>query len=1089
MKQRLFVTLSLAGLAMATFGATKPKTAIKSLNKTTIQQPTYTEWHDLQVNAINRFPLHTNFFTYPADDWVSEKDGKIVSKDILHMNKTESKYFLSLDGTWKFNWVANADQRPTDFYKEDLDDSNWKTMNVPGNWEMNGFGDPEYVNNGFAWREHFNEQPPAVPIKDNHVGSYRRIIDIPANWDGKQVVAHFGSVTSNIYLYVNGKFAGYAEDSKVAAEFDITPYLKKGKNLIAFQTFRWCDGSWDEDQDFWRLSGVARESYLFARDAKLHLEDIRVTPDLVNNYKDGVLNISAKVKGTGKLNFILFDKEGKQVATATGLAKNGTANITMNVENPHKWNAETPYLYTLQVSLSSALKNGNMKSASMTPVKVGFRKVEIKNKQFLVNGQPVLIKGANRHEIDPDGGYVLSMERMIQDIKIMKRLNINAVRTCHYPDDPRWYELCDEYGIYVVAEANQESHGFQYGDDAAAKKPMFAKQIMERNQHNVSMYFNHPSVVTWSMGNETVMGDNFLQAYKWIKSQDQSRPVQYEQASRGEGTDIFCPMYYPVSACEKYAKDPNSPMPLIQCEYNHTMGNSGGNLKDYWALIRKYPIFQGGFDWDFVDQGLHRKVLKPMTIKNSEKMSNEELRKIEYCYGGDYNSYDPSDNNFNCNGIIGPDRQLNPHAYEVAYQYQNIWAKMVNAEKGEVSVYNENFFRNLNNYALAWSLIEDGVETQNGTIADIDVAAQQTKNFTIPYDLSKVKGKEVFLNIDFRLKKAEPLMEAGQIVAYAQLAVKEKKCCGHCAENMAKAQDGKKVKAKLIDKKGEQDITVTTPDLTVKVNRTTGLISEYTYRGKSLLGEGGTLKPNFWRAPTDNDFGAGLQKKFQVWKNPVMNLKGVAVEKDKKANAINICATYEMPEVKGELEIDYLIMPNTGAMKVSQEFDASDDAKVSDLFRFGMLMQLPYDMDKSQYYGRGPIENYSDREDCMRIGIYSDDADNQYFPYIRPQESGTKGDMRWWNQTDASGFGFKVKSCKPFYASAIHFDTEELDDGDDKDQRHSFNLKKSKFTNLFLDAEHSGVAGENSWGAWPLEKYRLHYGDKNFTFVLIPLDK
>ena len=1089
MKQRLFATLSLAGLAMATFGATKSKAAIKSLNKTTVQQPTYTEWHDLQVNAINRFPLHTNFFTYPADDWVSEKDGKIVSKDILHMNKTESKYFLSLDGTWKFNWVANADQRPTDFYKEDLDDSKWKTMNVPGNWEMNGFGDPEYVNIGFAWRGHFDQQPPAVPIKDNHVGSYRRIIDIPANWDGKQVIAHFGSVTSNIYLYVNGKFAGYAEDSKVAAEFDITPYLKKGKNLIAFQTFRWCDGSWDEDQDFWRLSGVARESYLFARDAKLQLEDIRITPDLVNNYKDGVLNISTKVKGTGKLNFILFDKEGKQVATATGLAKNGTANITMNVANPQKWSAETPYLYTLQVSLMGAQKKDAMKAASMTPVRVGFRKVEIKNKQFLVNGQPVLIKGANRHEMDPDGGYVLSMERMIQDIKTMKRLNINAVRTCHYPDDPRWYELCDEYGIYMIAEANQESHGFQYGDDAAAKKPMFAKQIMERNQHNVSMYFNHPSVVTWSMGNETVMGDNFLQAYKWIKSQDQSRPVQYEQARRGEGTDIFCPMYYPVSACEKYAKDPSSPMPLIQCEYNHTMGNSGGNLKDYWALIRKYPILQGGFDWDFVDQGLHRKALKPMTIKNPEKMSNEELRKIEYCYGGDYNNYDPSDNNFCCNGIIGPDRQLNPHAYEVAYQYQNIWAKMVNAEKGEVSVYNENFFRDLSNYALAWSLIEDGLETQNGTIADIDVAAQQTKNFTIPYDLSKVKGKEVFLNIDFRLKKAEPLMEAGQIVAYAQLAVKEGKCCGHCADNMAKAQNGKKVKAKLVDKKGEQDITVTTPDLTVKVNRTTGLISEYTYRGKLLLGEGGTLKPNFWRAPTDNDFGAGLQKKFKVWKNPVMNLKGVAVEKDKKANTINICATYEMPEVKGELEIDYLIMPNTGAMKVSQEFDAAADAKVSDLFRFGMLMQLPYDMDKSQYYGRGPIENYSDREDCMRIGIYSDDADNQYFPYIRPQESGTKGDMRWWNQTDASGFGFKVKSCKPFYASAIHFDTEELDDGDDKEQRHSFNLKKSRFTNLFLDAEHSGVAGENSWGAWPLEKYRLHYGDKNFTFVLIPLDK
>lgn len=1086
MKQRLFVTLSLAGLAMATFGATKPKTAIKSLNKTTIQQPTYTEWHDLQVNAINRFPLHTNFFTYPADDWVSEKDGKIVSKDILHMNKTESKYFLSLDGTWKFYRVANADQRPTDFYKEDLDDSKWKTMNVPGNWEMNGFGDPEYVNNGFAWREHFNEQPPAVPTKDNHVGSYRRIIDIPANWDGKQIVAHFGSVTSNIYLYVNGKFAGYAEDSKVAAEFDITPYLKKGKNLIAFQTFRWCDGSWDEDQDFWRLSGVARESYLFARDAKLHLEDIRVTPDLVNNYKDGVLNISTKVKGNGKLVFTLFDKDGKQVATTTGVAKNGTANFSLQVANPQKWSAETPYLYTLQVSLMGAQKKNAMKAASMTPVKVGFRKVEIKNKQFLVNGQPVLIKGANRHEIDPDGGYVLSMERMIQDIKIMKRLNINAVRTCHYPDDPRWYELCDEYGIYVVAEANQESHGFQYGDDAAAKKPEFAKQIMERNQHNVSMFFNHPSIVTWSMGNETVMGDNFLQAYKWIKSQDKTRPVQYEQARRGEGTDIFCPMYYPVAASEKYAKDPNSPMPLIQCEYNHTMGNSGGNLSDYWDLIRKYPILQGGFDWDFVDQALHRNIVKPMSIL-PYKMNNEELRKIEYCYGGDYNKYDPSDNNFNCNGIIGPDRQMNPHAYEVAYQYQNIWAKMVNAETGEVSVHNENFFRDLSNYALAWSLEEDGVETQNGTIADLDVPAQQTKNFTIPYDKSKIKGKEVFLNIDFRLKEAEPLLTAGQVMAYAQLPVVTKQACsGDCSKMLAQGHGKKKMK--LAAKKNNV-VAVTTPNLTFKIDRSTGLISEYAYNGKSLLGEGGTLKPNFWRAPTDNDMGAGLQKKFQAWKNPQMNLKNIDVKKDKKTNSVTILTSFDMPEVQGQMDITYVVFANTGAVKVTEDFKATEGAKVSDMFRFGMLMQMPYTMEKSNYYGRGPIENYSDRKDCMRIGVYTDDADNQYFPYIRPQESGTKSDIRWWKQTDATGLGLQVKSCTPFYASAIHFDTEELDDGDDKEQRHSFDLKKSKFTNLFLDSAHMGVGGENSWGAWPLEKYRVHYGNKTFTFTLIPQGK
>ena len=1078
MNKRLFVTLSMAGLAMVAFGARKPKAAIKSSVKTVaIQQPTFTEWHDLQVNEINRLPLHTLHFAYDPNDF--------AGTGAEYLDKKKSMNYLSLDGTWKFNWVANADERPTDFYKTDLDDSKWNNIQMPGNWEMLGYGQPEYVNNGFAWRGHFDQQPPAVPTKDNHVGSYRREINIPSNWDGKRVIAHFGSVTSNIYLYVNGKFAGYAEDSKVAAEFDITPFLKKGKNLIAFQTFRWCDGSWCEDQDFWRLSGPARENYLYARSKDHRLLDVRVETELKNNYKDGALNITAKLQGNTLAYFGLYDPDGKEViVTGTDNVRNGVAKYQLRVKNVRKWSAETPNLYTLVVS---PIQNGGMYLPyEIVQVKVGFRKVEIKNKQFLVNGQPVLLKGANRHEIDPDEGYNLSEERMIQDIMMMKRMNINAVRTCHYPDDPRWYDLCDKYGLYVVAEANQESHGFQYGDDAAAKKPEFAKQIMERNQHNVSMFFNHPSIVTWSLGNETVMGDNFLKAYKWIKEQDKTRPVQYEQARRGEGTDIFCPMYYPVAASEKYAKDPNSPMPLIQCEYNHTMGNSGGNLSDYWDLIRKYPILQGGFDWDFVDQALHRNIVKPMSIL-PYKMNNEELRKIEYCYGGDYNKYDPSDNNFNCNGIIGPDRQMNPHAYEVAYQYQNIWAKMVNAETGEVSVHNENFFRDLSNYALAWSLEEDGVETQNGTIADLDVPAQQTKNFTIPYDKSKIKGKEVFLNIDFRLKEAEPLLTAGQVMAYAQLPVVTKQaCCGDCSKMLAQGHGKKKMK---LAAKKDNVVAVTTPNLTFKIDRSTGLISEYAYNGKSLLGEGGTLKPNFWRAPTDNDMGAGLQKKFKAWKNPQMNLKNIEVKKDKKTNSVTILTSFDMPEVQGQMDITYLVFANTGAVKVTEDFKATEGAKVSDMFRFGMLMQMPYTMEKSNYYGRGPIENYSDRKDCMRIGVYTDDADNQYFPYIRPQESGTKSDIRWWKQTDATGLGLQVKSCTPFYASAIHFDTEELDDGDDKEQRHSFDLKKSKYTNLFLDSAHMGVGGENSWGAWPLEKYRVHYGNKTFTFTLIPQGK
>ena len=1078
MNKRLFVTLSMAGLAMVAFGAKKPKAAIKPLNKTVaIQQPTFTEWHDLQVNEINRLPLHTLHFAYDPNDF--------PGTGAEYLDKKQSMNYMSLDGTWKFNWVANADQRPTDFYKTDLDDSKWKNIQMPGNWEMLGYGQPEYVNVGFAWRGHFNQQPPAVPTKDNHVGSYRREINIPANWDGKRVIAHFGSVTSNIYLYVNGQFAGYAEDSKVAAEFDITPYLKKGKNLIAFQSFRWCDGSWCEDQDFWRLSGPARENYLYARSKEHRLLDVRVETELKNNYKDGALNITAKLQGNTLAYFGLYDPDGKEViVTGTDNVKNGVAKYQLRVKNVRKWSAETPNLYTLVVS---PIQNGGMYSPyEIIQVKVGFRKVEIKNKQLLVNGQPVLLKGANRHEMDPDEGYNVSEKRMIQDIMMMKRLNINAVRTCHYPDDPRWYDLCDKYGLYVVAEANQESHGFQYGDDAAAKKPEFAKQIMERNQHNVSMFYNHPSIITWSLGNETVMGDNFIQAYKWIKSQDKTRPVQYEQARRGEGTDIFCPMYYPVAASEKYAKDPNSPMPLIQCEYNHTMGNSGGNLSDYWNLIRKYPILQGGFDWDFVDQALHRKIVKPMSIL-PYKMNNEELRKIEYTYGGDYNKYDPSDNNFNCNGIIGPDRQLNPHAYEVAYQYQNIWAKMVSAEAGQVSVYNENFFRDLSNYALAWSLEEDGVETQNGTIADLDVPAQQTRTFTIPYDRSKITGKEVFLNIDFRLKNAEPLLTAGQVVAYAQLPVVTKQACeGDCSKLLAEGHGKKKMK---LAAKKDNVIAVTTPNLTFKLDRTTGLISEYAYNGKSMLGEGGTLKPNFWRAPTDNDMGAGLQKKFKVWKNPQMNLKNIDVKKDKKANTVTIVTSFDMPEVQGQMDITYLVFANTGAVKVTEDFKATEGAKVSDMFRFGMLLQMPYSMEKSTYYGRGPIENYSDRKDCMRIAIYNDDADNQYFPYIRPQESGTKSDIRWWKQTDATGLGLQVKSCAPFYASALHFDTEELDDGDEKEQRHSFDLMKSKFTNLFLDAAHMGVGGENSWGAWPLEKYRIHYGSKTFNFVLIPQTK
>ena len=1023
--------------------------------------PTFTEWHDLQVNEVNRLKLHTNYFAYENETLA------------LAGQMDKSANFISLHGAWKFNWVKDADKRPVDFFKTDLDDSAWKTMNIPANWEMNGYGVPEYVNTGFAWRGHFDQKPPAVPVKDNNVGSYRRIVNIPDSWDGKQVIAHFGSVTSNIYLYVNGQFVGYAEDAKVAAEFDITPYLKKGDNLIAFQTFRWCDGSWCEDQDFWRLSGVARDSYLYARNSAVQLTNIKITPDLQNNYEDGVVQIYAEVKGQPVIEYKLLNHNGIEIIKSDANFKkrvNGMAQFT--IKNVKKWSAEDPYLYTLVATVKD--QKGNI--VEVVPQKVGFRKVEIVNSQLLVNGKAVYIKGADRHEMDPDGGYVVSRERMIQDIKSMKRLNSNAVRTCHYPDDPVWYELCDEYGLYVTAEANQESHGFGYGNDAEAKKPEFAKQILERNQHNVEMYYNHPSVIVWSLGNETVNGDNFIAAYKWIKEQDKSRPVQFEQAGRtGENTDIFCPMYYSHDGCDKYSKDDKYTRPLIQCEYNHTMGNSSGGLKEYWDMVRKYPKFQGGYIWDFVDQALHRNPVKPMSVKDN--LTYAQYNKIKYTYGGDYNDYDPSDNNFNCNGVIGPDRQLNPHAYEVAYEYQNIWAEAVDLKAGKISVFNEYFFRNLANYQLVWTLLQDGKAVQNGTVDKLDVAPQQKTVVTLPYQIP-AEG-EVLLNIEFKLKKAEPLMEAGQTVAYRQLEVRTANAVA------AVAAEGK---LKVENKKKETEIKVLNDIVDIEFDKATGLLKEYEVNGIDLLGEGGTLKPNFWRAVTDNDMGAQLQKKFRVWRAPALNLQTITAEKVKAGKNVNavVKAVYDMPDVKATLTITYTIAPD-GTMGVEQTMDATEGEKVSDMFRFGMLMQLPFQMDNSTFYGRGPIENYIDRKGSQNVGIYTQTAEEQFFPYIRPQETGTKSDIRWWQQTDKAGKGFRITSGNLFSASALHYSIDDLDEGEEKEQRHSYEVPLSKYTELCIDKEQFGVGGENSWGAWPLPQHRLGYADKTFSFVISPV--
>lgn len=1025
----------------------------------------FTEWHDLQVNNVNRFPCHTDYFVYES-----------AEKAFLG-DKTKSENYLSLHGTWKFNWVENADQRPTDFYKTDFDDSKWGKMPVPGIWELNGYGAPEYVNIGFAWRGHFNEQPPAVPVKDNHVGTYRRTFSVPASWTGKQIIAHFGSVTSCIYLYVNGQFVGYSEDSKVVTEFDVTNYVKPGEsNLITFQVFRWCDGSWSEDQDFWRLSGVARDSYLFARDTDKSINDLRITPDLTDNYTNGTLTIDAEVGlGVKEIHYSLIAPNGvlekpcTQTVVVNANPRARVQSTTITLANPLKWTAETPNLYTLLAEVyvevpttkkSKKAKNVNPELCllSSTSYKVGFRKVEIKNAQLLVNGQPIYIKGADRHEMDPNTGYVVSRERMLQDITRMKEFNINAVRTSHYPNDPLWYDLCDEYGIYVCAEANQESHGFGYGPNAAAKKPLFAAQILERNQNNVNTYRNHSSIIYWSMGNETVNGDNFTAAHDWIKNADPSRPVHWEQAHGGPNTDIMCPMYMSQRDCERYASNPASSKPLIQCEYSHAMGNSCGGFKEYWDLVRKYPKFQGGFIWDFVDQGLADPVKG-------------------FVYGGDFNRYDPSDNNFNCNGLFLPDRTPSPQVYEVGYYYQNIWTSPVDLERGVINVQNENFFRTLDYVDLRWQLMRDGKEVSSGVVSDIKIAPQQTKTVALPY---KLEGDgEYFLNVSYCLKTNEGVLKRGYSVAHQQLLVKNVET--ETAEN---GVCNDHAKPKIKNAKKSPVITVDNENAHVEFSKMWGCIADYTVNGVTYLKDDATLMPNFWRAVTDNDMGSGINRQLWKWREPQMTFTGITTQKGKDGKA-TVVSSYRLDSLKCNLTITYVIKP-CGGIEVTERLVADADAPQDiQMIRFGMVMQLPASMDVSTYYGRGPVENYNDRHDSQNIGIYTQTCKEQYFPYVRPQETGTKSDIRWWKQGN-----MLITAEKPFFASALRAEVSDIDDGWEKEQRHQNDVKTSPYVNLYLDGEHAGVGGINSWSreAQALPQYQVHLkGEKVFKFVMKPV--
>ena len=1048
---------------------------------------TFKEWQDPEVNAVNRLPMHTTFFGYE-------------SVEASMLAPEASTRYLSINGDWKFRWQRDAVDYRSDFFKPAFDDADWKTIPVPGCWELYGYGDPQYTNIAYAWARQHENTPPLVPTDNNHVGYYRHEVMIPADWKGQQVILHIGSASSCMYLWVNGRFVGYSEDSKLSAEFDLTRYVVPGKKaLIAIQMFRWCDGTYLEDQDFFRYAGICRDSWLFAQ-PRQHISDIRVTPDLDATYTNGILNVDVKTTG-GKVKLELLDRWGKVVVDGIATGKP----VMFLVDNPLKWTAETPNLYTLRATLTDA----GGKVLQVVPVRVGFRKIEVKDAQVHINGQSILIKGADRHELDPDGGYVVSRDRMLQDVQIMKQFNLNAVRTCHYPDDPYWYDLCDEYGLYVVAEANIESHGMGYGEKTLAKHPGYHLAHLERNQRNVQAQFNHPSIIFWSLGNEAGYGPNFADAYDWIKADDPSRLVQYEGAVRGirDGvvpqqeakTDIFCPMYDDYAATEAYGRNDANIKPFIQCEYAHAMGNSEGGFKEYWDLYRQYPKLQGGFIWDFVDQSL--------------RWTNSKGRQI-WAYGGDFNATDQHDGNFCDNGLISPDRKPNPHMYEVGYYYQNIWTSVVEGSKGlegskgskgsvTLEIYNEYRFRDLSNYRMEWELLRNGEAVCTGTVGQIKAGPEQKALVTIPLDKLDDRA-EWLLNVKYVLKRSEPLLKAGSVMAHQQLALTGPVECSY--RNNPNTLN---TPITLTHNETADQLTIAGQHFVIGFDKQTGLIDRYEANGVKLLAEGAQLKPNFWRAPTDNDFGANLQRKYAAWNNP--ELKLTSFEFSEVEEGYEVRTVLEIESVAVRLALTYTI-DGEGAVRVDEKMtvdpaqqrrvdrvrfqrisprdapiaEGERSTEASDLFRFGMQLPMPESMELIRYYGRGPVETYCDRKDSEPLGIYESTVTQEFYPYIRPQENGNHVDLRWWRVTDAAGRGVMVVADEPFSASALHYTIESLDEGFEKRNLHSPDVDPSPITNLCIDQKQMGLGCVNSWGALPREEYFVKYADRRFTFTLIP---
>ena len=996
------------------------------------------DWQNASVVERNRLPMRASFHT---DDPL-----------------------MSLHGLWKFKWYETPDGRSTTFFQPQTDDSDWGEMPVPGIWEVNGYGDPLYVNIGYCWKGQFENNPPYVPVEKNHVGQYRNSFTVPADWNGKQIILHFGSATSNIRVWINGKEVGYSQDSKLEARFDVTRFVKPGEeNLFAFEIFRWCDGTYLEDQDFWKLAGIARETYLTAR-GKDHIEDINVNADA-----DG--NLTWKVLATKGIKEVIFKipRLGYSLVLNKPSAVKDGLKVFEGAErfdNVMLWSAETPNLYYVEV-----IATDGKKSCGTANLTTGFRTVKIEGKLLYVNGKPILIKGVNRHEMNPYGAYVISKEDMLRDIRIMKELNINTVRTCHYPDDPYWYELCDEYGLYVIDEANNEAHGLGYGEGTIAKNPLYNKEITNRVERMMRRDRNHPSIIVWSLGNEAGNGQNFFDAYDFAKAFDPTRPVQYEQgqggANRDRNSDIFCPMYIRYANAEKYIKN-DQDRPFIMCEYAHAMGNSMGGFKEYWDLIRKYPSFQGGCIWDFVDQALY----KPA---DAEKYGTDHV----FAFGGDYNSEDPSDASFNNNGLIAPDRTWHRHAYEVRYQQRSIltWASPEEAAKGRVHIFNEYFFIPLDRFSLDWELVRNGVAFRRGSVASLGVQPQDSADIDLGYKVNPelLKDSDVYLNISFRLNRQDGILPAGTELSYEQIALSE-----------SWIPDAYK------------SLTLSKRPFEIEFDKETGSLTKYSYFGKNLISA--PILPCFGRAVTDNDegmlvdlsFDKEAKRMFATWRNP--EIKATSFE-DRQDGDTRIVTVKYKPIEDAIPVLTYRIAPN-GVINVTLSIEDAGNLKAAPhFFRVGVEFAMPGEYSQIDFYGEGPFDSYCDRRSSTMIGHYTQSVIDQYdYTVVRPQESGTHCGLKWFSVLNPDGNGIRItSSAKEFSASALPVSRQMLDRH--PDFGHSLELKKSAHesdrtdgqTYVNLDLRQMGLGCVSSFGDHPLPAYLIPAVPYTFEFTMTPV--